>query len=144
MRHILLSILLCFVYSIDFQSWTWATSNSFICCTVTRIQAFPPPPRPTRGGGGGWRACVVCVRRPEDLFTAGWAGTARKEEWVAGGLFRADRYSRQFLTMHPNRPVRQGKQGGPVQEGSRSGRYGGGVARTEQLSYSWAVGTLMC
>jgi hypothetical protein len=23
-------------------------------------------------------------------------------------------------------PVRQGKEGGPVQEGSRSGRYGGG------------------
>jgi hypothetical protein len=42
-----------------------------------------------------------------------------------GGLSWADRYSRQFLTTGPNRPVRQGKQGGPVQEGSRSGWYGG-------------------
>ena len=34
-----------------------------------------PPPRP----GGGWRdAGVVFVRRPEDLFSAGRAGTARK------------------------------------------------------------------
>jgi hypothetical protein len=29
-----------------------------------------------------------------------------------GGVSRADRYRREFLTRLPNRPVRQGKQGG--------------------------------
>ena len=41
------------VYSIDFQSWTWAMSYGFICSTMTQIRTFPPPPRPARGGGGG-------------------------------------------------------------------------------------------
>jgi hypothetical protein len=43
------------VYSIDFQSWTWAMSYGFICSTMTQIRTFPPPPTPPRpGGGGGW------------------------------------------------------------------------------------------
>ncbi len=42
--------------------------------------------------------------------------------------------------------VRQGKEGGPVREGSRSGRYGGGGGCTYgtdswELSYSWKEGT---
>jgi hypothetical protein len=31
-------------------------------------------------------------------------------------------------------------EGGPVREGSRSGRYGGGVARTEQLRDQYTAG----
>ncbi len=45
------------------------------------------------------------------------------------------------------RAVRQEKQGGPVQEGSRSGRYGGGgggVARTEQLRAQYTSGKRVC
>ncbi len=30
----------------------------------------------------------MCVRRPEDLFTAGRAGTAMKEEWVRRGVIQ--------------------------------------------------------
>jgi hypothetical protein len=41
----------------------------------------------------------------------------------------------------PAGPVRQGKEGGPDREGSRSGRYGGGwVARTEQLRAQYTAG----
>ncbi len=54
-----------------------------------------------------------------DLFTAGRAGTARKVEWVR----RADRYSRQFLSTRPGRPVQEGKKSGSAGGLSRMDRY---------------------
>ncbi len=74
--------------------------------------------QPWGGGRGSYGRGGICSLLAGPLRQG-------KKSWSAGGLSRADRYSRQFLTTRPNRPVRQGKQGGPVQEGSRSGRYGG-------------------
>ncbi len=69
-----------------------------------------------RGGGGGRHGQEVSVH-----YRPGWYV---KERRVGA---QADRYSRQFLTTHPTgRPVRQGYQGGPVQEGSQVGMGGGG------------------
>ncbi len=61
----------------------------------------------------------------------GWYGKKRRVGWQeglqsrsagrTGGVSRADRYRREFLTTRPNMPVRQGKQGRPVQVGSRPG-----------------------
>ncbi len=53
------------------------------------------------------------------------------------GFSCGGRYGRGGICSLPTGPVRQGKQGGPVQEGSRSGQYGGGGGCTYIIT-SWS------
>jgi hypothetical protein len=53
-----------------------------------------------------------------------------KKSGSAGGLSRADPYSRQFLTMRSNRPVRQGKQDGQYRGAQGQVGMGGGKGCT--------------
>jgi hypothetical protein len=80
---------------------------------------IPASPRPARGGGdGGMLALGVCEKREdlhEDLFTAGWAGTARE-----GGRLPLE-----------GGTVREGSRSCPERQSCRYGR-GGGFARITQ------------
>jgi hypothetical protein len=145
----------------------WATSNGFICSTMTRIRTFPPPPRPTWGGGGVagcWpvlpgsfpglygRLCgknlggcsvfsKICIALSQISYNIHNINVKLFDLPSAViSAYPFSYFSRQYwssvaeLSAPPAGAandagvvfVRQGKEGGPVREGSRSGGLPGG------------------
>jgi hypothetical protein len=83
----------------------------------------------------------VCVRRPEDLFTAGRAGTARKEECVRRGVIQGGPVQ-QAVTDHAPQQAGTARKAGRASTGGlkvRSVRRGGLHVRNSSVTAGqWA------